>query len=35
MVQQPVIEAVLHPAFPSCPGHEVWKRDLLALRALF
>lgn len=25
--QSPVVERVLHPALPSCPGHEVWKRD--------
>ncbi|MGJ5175282.1 trans-sulfuration enzyme family protein [Bradyrhizobium oligotrophicum] len=23
-----VIEAVLHPALPSCPGHTLWKRDM-------
>jgi cystathionine beta-lyase len=22
-----VVERVLHPALPSCPGHEFWKRD--------
>ena len=21
------VTAVLHPAFPGCPGHEIWKRD--------
>ena len=24
---QPEVVAVLHPALPSCPGHEVWRRD--------
>jgi len=25
--ESPVVERVLHPALPSCPGHEFWKRD--------
>lgn len=25
--ESPVVERVLHPALPSCPGHDVWKRD--------
>src|SRR5208337_3962099 len=25
--ERPEIERVLHPALPSCPGHEFWKRD--------
>ena len=29
------IEIVLHPAFPSCPGHEVWKRDFTGSTGLF
>ncbi|RXT48176.1 cystathionine beta-lyase [Bosea sp. Tri-44] len=24
----PAVETVLHPALPSCPGHEFWKRDM-------
>lgn len=24
----PKTQALLHPAFPSCPGHEHWKRDI-------
>lgn len=24
----PAVAQVLHPAQPSCPGHEVWKRDM-------
>lgn len=26
---------VLHPAFPDCPGHAIWKRDFLAGGGLF
>ncbi len=26
---------VLHPAFPTCPGHEIWKRDFLGSSGLF
>ncbi len=29
------VESVLHPAFPSCPGHEVWKRDFSGASGLF
>lgn len=28
LTESPVIERVLHPALPSCPGHEFWKRDM-------
>lgn len=28
LAQAPAVEAVRHPALPSCPGHEVWKRDM-------
>ena len=31
---QPQIEAVLHPALPGSPGHEVWKRDCSAAACL-
>ncbi|MEP7350752.1 MAG: cystathionine beta-lyase [Sphingorhabdus sp.] len=27
--------AVLHPALPSCPGHEIWKRDFTGSSGLF
>lgn len=27
LAERPEIEAVLHPALPSCPGHDVWLRD--------
>jgi cystathionine beta-lyase len=26
---------VLHPAFPSCPGHATWKRDFIGSSGLF
>jgi cystathionine beta-lyase len=33
--QRPEVEAVLHPALPSCPGHEFWKRDFLGSSGVF
>src|SRR5579864_3515998 len=33
--QRPEIELVLHPALPSCPGHELWKRDFTGSTGLF
>ncbi len=35
LAQQPQIGAVLHPALPSCPGHDVFMRDFKAPSALF
>jgi cystathionine beta-lyase len=32
---RPEVERVLHPALPSCPGHEFWKRDFLGSSGLF
>jgi len=32
---RPEIERVLHPALPSCPGHEFWKRDFSGSAGLF
>ena len=32
---RPEIERVLHPAFPTCPGHEFWKRDFTGSSGLF
>jgi cysteine-S-conjugate beta-lyase len=32
---RPEIELVLHPAFESCPGHELWKRDFTGSSGLF
>lgn len=35
LAEQPEIELVLHPAFPSCPGHEFWKRDFTGSSSVF
>jgi cystathionine beta-lyase len=35
LAQRPEIEMVLHPALPSCPGHEFWKRDFTGSTGLF
>ncbi|HYI39504.1 MAG TPA: cystathionine beta-lyase [Allosphingosinicella sp.] len=32
---QPQVAAVLHPALPDCPGHEIWKRDFKGASGLF
>jgi len=32
---RPEVERVLHPALPSCPGHEFWKRDFAGSSGLF
>lgn len=29
------VNEILHPAFPSCPGHEYWKRDFTGASGLF
>ena len=33
--QRPEIHAVLHPAFPDCPGHSIWQRDFTGAGGLF
>ncbi len=33
--QRPEIELVLHPALPSCPGHDLWRRDFTGSSGLF
>ena len=33
--EQAAIETVLHPALPSCPGHEFWKRDFTGSSSIF
>ena len=33
--ERPEVERVLHPALPSCPGHETWKRDFTGSSGLF
>jgi cystathionine beta-lyase len=35
LAERPEIDRVLHPAFPSCPGHEYWKRDFTGSASLF
>jgi cysteine-S-conjugate beta-lyase len=32
---RPEVGLVLHPAFPDCPGHEYWKRDIGRSTGLF
>jgi len=32
---QPQVARILHPAFPDCAGHEVWKRDFKGSSGLF
>ncbi len=32
---RPEVDRVLHPALPSCPGHEIWKRDFTGSSGLF
>jgi cystathionine beta-lyase len=32
---RPEVETILHPAFSSCPGHEIWKRDFSGSSGLF
>ena len=32
---RPEVASVLHPALPSCPGHEIWKRDFTGSSGLF
>ncbi|VVT25002.1 Cystathionine beta-lyase MetC [Sphingomonas sp. EC-HK361] len=35
LAARPEIATVLHPALPSCPGHDYWKRDFLGSSGLF
>ncbi len=35
LASRPGIEAVLHPALASCPGHEHWKRDFTGSASVF
>ena len=35
LAARPEVERVLHPALPSCPGHELWKRDFTGSAGLF
>ena len=33
--QRDEVTALLHPAFPDCPGHEIWKRDWSGSASIF
>ncbi|WP_058911599.1 cystathionine beta-lyase [Entomohabitans teleogrylli] len=35
LTRQPEVAKILHPAFPECPGHEIWKRDFTGSTGLF
>jgi cystathionine beta-lyase len=35
LAARPEIERVLHPALPSCPGHEIWRRDFTGSTSVF
>ena len=35
LAEQPAIKTVLHPALPSCPGHEYWQRDFTGSSSIF
>ncbi|MEO6526537.1 MAG: cystathionine beta-lyase [Gemmatimonadaceae bacterium] len=35
LATRPEIERVLHPALPSCPGHEFWRRDFTGSTSVF
>ena len=35
LANRPEVERVLHPALPSCPGHEFWTRDFLGSSGVF
>ena len=35
LADRPEVEAVLHPALASCPGHDIWKRDFTGSSGLF
>jgi cystathionine beta-lyase len=33
--ERPEVARVLHPALPSCPGHELWRRDFTGSTSVF
>lgn len=35
LAEHPAVQTVLHPALPSCPGHELWKRDFTGSTSVF
>jgi cystathionine beta-lyase len=35
LASHPLVDRVLHPALPSCPGHALWQRDFTGASGLF
>jgi cystathionine beta-lyase len=35
LVENPLVDEVYHPALPSCPGHDIWKRDFEGSSSVF
>jgi len=35
LARRPEVRTVLHPALPSCPGHEIWRRDFTGSASVF
>jgi len=35
LASRPEVEILLHPAFPTCPGHDIWRRDFTGSASLF
>lgn len=35
LATHPAVKSVLHPALPSCPGHEYWQRDFTGSSSIF
>jgi cysteine-S-conjugate beta-lyase len=35
LADRPEVEVVLHPAMPSCPGHDIWRRDFVGSSGTF
>lgn len=35
LAEQPQVARVLHPALPTCPGHDYWRRDFTGASGLF
>jgi cysteine-S-conjugate beta-lyase len=35
LARHPSVKSVLHPALPSCPGHEHWRRDFTGSSSIF
>jgi cystathionine beta-lyase len=35
LAEHPAVATVLHPALPSCPGHDLWRRDFTGSTSVF